>query len=166
MLETWRLEFQHCLWMGNLPLRLYTWTTQTAANMNRKPTKRFPRSLKIPPGWCETELGFILFVVLFFTEGREKIFFKEQRSFVITAVRTLFVCLEGRLEGSCKQQMCRFTAPCFSSALVRGQILTQTRKERVHLSIFINHYSITPSASNNFAIYYSKLGMQSCAAQD
>lgn len=50
--------------------------TESTANKNRNPTERFPGSLKNPAGQCETGLGFILLVV-FFTEGREKMFFKE-----------------------------------------------------------------------------------------
>lgn len=97
--------------------------TEPSANKNKNPTEKFPRSLKNPTGQCETGLDFILCLV-FFMERRGKILSKECRGFVVTAGTTSFPNLQGRFKSSCKQQMCRRIAPCFSSVLLRGQILT------------------------------------------
>lgn len=96
-----------------------------------------------------------------------KFYLKSTQALWLTAGRTLFPHLEGWFESSWKQQMCKLIAPCFSSVLLRDQILTwHGQKERVGLSVLISQHSITSWTSNNIAIHYSWLWKQSHTAQD
>lgn len=91
-------------------------------------------------------LGWFLHFLLFFSWKEGGKFYLEYRGFMITAGRSSFPNLEGRFESSCKQQMCRLIAPCFSSVLLKRSNLDLTRTGR---NAWVSVYSSTSTGSHH-----------------